>query len=156
MQAATRGAELERAAREAAQSEVSVDELHQWLEAVAHRLDDRRPPGDRLEEEFRKQRELLRDVERQARAHREAGRPEAAQRLEDQLQLLQRRFEDAEHRLAAVRSAEGADGDVGARLAAAAGALAAVQRDCARSLPLAGADPDAVRAQLRTCLVSTF
>lgn len=47
------------------------------------------------------------------------------------------------------------DVEVEARLETAAARLRDVQRDAAQ-LALAGADPDAVRAQLRTCLVSTF
>ena len=79
--------------------------------------------------------------------------------------VLQRKFSAAEQCLQAAVSAEGAGGeageaspapaDISARLAAAVGALQTVQRECTRALPLAGHEPDSVRAQLRNCLVST-
>lgn len=162
LQAAARSEVLERAAREAASSEVSLDSLQQWLDKAGREL--RAGPGARpgLRAELPAARRLLRDVARQADVYRAAGKLEAAARLQDQLELQQRKFSAVEEQLEAPAEAEAEAGagspaeSVQARLERAVAALGGVQRDCARALPLAAHEPDAVRAQLRTCLVSTY
>ncbi|XP_050354937.1 dystrophin, isoforms A/C/F/G/H isoform X1 [Nymphalis io] len=171
-QAAARTAELEAEAREAARCEVSLDNLQQWLLALRQRalLDDP-VPADQLAAEFTAQRGVLQEVEQQVQAYREAGKQEAADRLRDQLQLAERNLNEAEEqflepkRSPTLAEAEGgeAGGEAGGaeggeaarlarRLARAGDALREVQRGAAAALPLRAPDPDAVRAQLRTCL----
>lgn len=64
--------------------------------------------------------------------------------------ITQSKFNEAEERVAAARG-----GDIVSRLAAALAALGGVQQGAQRCMPLAAPEPDAVRAQLRACLVST-
>ncbi|XP_075984484.1 dystrophin isoform X3 [Anticarsia gemmatalis] len=163
-EAAARSTLLERSAREAAASEVSVDRLQQWLSTAAAELDTAPPARRRaLRRELAEQRRLAQDVRACADTYAACGKREAATRLRDQLDLVQRKFEHVEEWLRAADEEApedeapgspppGADADIGARLEAAARALSAVQHDCARALPLAGHEPDNVRAQLRTCL----
>ncbi|KAJ8709448.1 hypothetical protein PYW07_009274 [Mythimna separata] len=162
-EAASRSALLESAVREAARSEVSVDQLQQWLGDAAHELQPpRRAPPARvraLADECATQRARMRDVRAVADAYSRAGKLEAANRLADQLDLLQRKFDTVEEWLRLASGPADAtpppaprDSDISARLAAAVSALQDVQRECTRALPLAGHEPDSVRAQLRTCL----
>ncbi|KAG6458770.1 hypothetical protein O3G_MSEX011047, partial [Manduca sexta] len=146
-EAAERSAALEVEAREAAQCEVALDALQRWLEAAPRVAD------------LPERRADLRRVQQQLHKYQAAGKAEAAARLHDKLEHVQKQLAAVEERaeageaVAAVPAGAGAGaGDVSARLCSATGALQRVQRECARALPLAGADPDSVRAQLRTCL----
>ncbi|XP_038221210.1 dystrophin-like [Zerene cesonia] len=140
-QAAARTRELEAAAQEAAKSELSLDNLHQWL----LRLRTQPPPPDQVEAEFGAAHALVREVQAQVAAYRAAGKPHAADRLRDQLQLAQAQLLEAE------RQRGPAPADPAERLRRAELALAGVQRDAAE-LQLRAAEPDAVRALLRRCL----
>ncbi|KAL0868146.1 hypothetical protein ABMA27_007698, partial [Loxostege sticticalis] len=148
---------LERSAREAAQSEVSLDNLQQWLDD-AHSLlsNTSNAPEDqeRLSEEFSRQRQVLEEVQQQVLAYREAGKHEASARLQEQLDLVMRKFTAAEERLASLggsRPVEEGD-DLSSRLTRATNTLREVHKSAAAGLQLAGATPDAVRHQLRRCL----
>ncbi|CAG4985372.1 unnamed protein product [Colias eurytheme] len=151
-QAAARTRELEAAAQEAAKSELSLDNLHQWL----LRLRTQPPAQDQVEAEFSAARELVREVQAQVAAYRSAGKAHAADRLQDQLLLAQSKLEEAERQYLQSPAEAGAGGAAGAagaaaRLRRAEEALAGVQRDAAE-LQLRAADPDTVRALLRRCL----
>ncbi|CAH2227184.1 jg14588 [Pararge aegeria aegeria] len=169
-QAADRTAELESAAREAARCEVSLDNLQQWLISVQNRAFRDEPLDDQqLPVEFAAQREVLREVEQQVEAYREAGKLEAADRLRDQLDHVRRNLNETEEQLKIIKKEQdeesnsiteagiesGSESDaarLATRLTRATDALREVQRGAAAALSLRAADPDAVRAQLRTCL----
>nr|XP_049693576.1 dystrophin, isoforms A/C/F/G/H isoform X3 [Helicoverpa armigera] len=146
-EAAARSALLERGAREAARCEVALDRVQQWLDALPA---PPAPPAPALRRQLPAQRAALRDVRAQADAYARAGRREAAARLREQLELLARRLAAAEAWLCG--AAPAAAPALPERLAAAQRSLEAVQRECAAALAPAGHEPDAVRAQLRTCL----
>ncbi|GBP04627.1 hypothetical protein EVAR_3963_1 [Eumeta japonica] len=160
-EAAARTKLLESSAKEATKSEVSIDNLSQWLSDVncllANRLDQDLTASDlpedhqRLVEEFECQRGVLKEVEDQIAAYQAAGKNEAAARLKDQLEHVKQHFATAESRLTAFGGGSPAV-RLAARLARATDTLRGVQRGAACLLELAGADPDAVRAQLRHCL----
>ncbi|CAK1546843.1 unnamed protein product [Leptosia nina] len=157
-QAAARASELEAAASEAARSEVALDNLHQWAGAVR-----RTTPPTRLAAELLVHRQALVTVQAQVEVHRDAGRQEAASRLFDQLKLAQGKLDEIEEQFLNPRQEEtparveekveeeAECSRVAARLEAASSALREVQQDAAE-LALTGAEPDAVRAQLRRCL----
>ncbi|XP_045487028.1 dystrophin, isoforms A/C/F/G/H isoform X5 [Pieris rapae] len=133
--------ELEAAAGEAARSQLALDALQQWL----------RDPG-RSAADLPAQRAALAAVRDHERAYRAVGNIEAADRLRDQLQLAQSKLDEVEEELKSSGSdIISGDGEIESRLEAAVARLREVQRDVTQ-LALAGADPDAVRAQLRTCL----
>ncbi|XP_052744311.1 dystrophin isoform X5 [Bicyclus anynana] len=167
-QAADRTAELEAAAREAARCEVSLDNLQQWLIAVQSRAFRDEPIDEQqLPVEFAAQREVLREVEQQVEAYREAGKLEAADRLRDQLDHVRRNLNETEDQLKLMKKEQDEESNsvtvsgmeseseasrLASRLTRATDALREVQRGAAAALSLRAADPDAVRAQLRTCL----
>ncbi|XP_047511118.1 dystrophin-like isoform X6 [Pieris napi] len=133
--------ELEAAAGEAARSQLALDALQQWL----------RDPG-RSAADLPAQRAALAAVRDHERAYRAVGNIEAADRLRDQLQLAQSKLDEVEEELKTTGSDMiSGDGEIESRLEAAVARLRDVQRDVTQ-LTLASADPDAVRAQLRTCL----
>ncbi|XP_028157710.1 dystrophin, isoforms A/C/F/G/H-like [Ostrinia furnacalis] len=153
-QAAARLQLLERSAREAAQSELALDRLQQWLDRLLAAPPDQTEDKESLMEEFPRQRQVVEEVRAQVRAYRDAGKHEAAARLDEQLELVLRKFTAAEERLAAMGGGKPADDgdDLSARLTRATNTLREVQRAAAAGLQLAGAGPDAVRHQLRRCL----
>ncbi|XP_045779369.1 dystrophin, isoforms A/C/F/G/H-like isoform X8 [Maniola jurtina] len=167
-QAADRTAELEAAAREAARCEVSLDNLQQWLTSVQNRAFRDDPLDEQqLPVEFAAQREVLREVEQQVEAYREAGKLEAADRLRDQLDHVRRNLNETEEQLKILKKEQDEDSNsvteagteseseavrLATRLTRATDALREVQRGATAALSLRAADPDAVRAQLRTCL----
>ncbi|XP_052755419.1 dystrophin, isoforms A/C/F/G/H-like isoform X2 [Galleria mellonella] len=153
-QAAAHAARLERAARDAARSEVSVDGVQQWLDALdaldAQDVQDVLPAQRaRLAAELAQQRAAERAARAQVAAHRAAGRREAAARLEDKLDLLARRLAAAER---ALQPAAAGAGEAAARLQRAAARLRDVQAAADALAPPAALDPDHVRLQLRQCL----
>lgn len=82
-QAEARAALLERAARDAAHSELALDKLQQWVER-AQRAHSSAPLH-----ELETQRELMREVEAQVQEYKATGKQEAAARLREQLDLVQ-------------------------------------------------------------------
>ncbi|XP_063382009.1 dystrophin-like [Cydia fagiglandana] len=156
-EAASRTATLEGAAREAAQSEVAVDRLQQWLRRAQAGLAGAGGGGgdhQDLVEQIETQRESLKEIETQVEAYRSAGRPEAAERLQHQLDLLRRQLEECVERLSTLGTPEpsGSDSSLEARLSRATRTLRGVQAGAERELALSSAQPDAVRAVLRRCL----
>ncbi|CAH0731277.1 unnamed protein product, partial [Brenthis ino] len=162
-QAAARTRELEAAAREAARCEVSLDNLQQWLLNLRQRtLLAETIDKTQLAAEFVAQRGVLKEVEEQVQAYREAGKVEAADRLRDQLQLAEHNLNKAEEQYLEHQTEtqeeqketeeEETDGcKIASRLERASAALREVQA-AARALRLREVEPDAVRAQLRACL----